>query len=170
MASSLADFAAEFDAELNDPALAGRITTTRRDFANLRSAPRVGLIETGGVIEYPDRVGEHVTEAGIKSRIVAVRARTILVMCHGQTEEQAEQLLHNTIAAARNVLHNSVRFGAESWLDQSEGDDGFVRHGRLVSWEFTWQTPVFDVQRPLTVITGFDETETFGDEEIPCDA
>jgi hypothetical protein len=169
MASSLSDFAAEFIAALNDPALTSRVVTTRREFANLRSAPRVGLVETGGLIGYPDRVGEFTQPSGDKARIIALRRRTILVLCHGQTEEQTEQLLHNTIAAARSVLHASFEFGAESWLDQAEGADGFVRHGRLASWEIVWTTPVFDATRPLTVLSGITEVETFGDEAVPCD-
>lgn len=169
MASSLSQFVTELAAELNDPALSGRIVSTRRDFDNLRSAPRVGVIEVGGPLEYPDRVGEGVTEAGVKARIIAVRTRTLQLHCHGQTEEQAENLLHNTIAAARNALHGSIRFGSEEWVDQQPGGDGFVRHGRLVVWELTWQTPVFDVQRPLTVLAGFDEVESWNGEEIPCD-
>lgn len=169
MASSLDAFVTEFTSELNDAALNGRVVSTRREFDNLRSAPRVGVIEVGGPIADPDRVGEHVVQSGVKSRIIAVRNRTIQVHCHGQTEEQTESLLHNTIAAARNTLHGSIRFGAEEWPDQQPGGDGFVRHGRLVVWELTWQTPVYDVQRPLTVLAGFEEVESWNGEEIPCD-
>lgn len=169
MSSSLTQFALELAAQMNDPALDDRVVTTRRAFENLRSAPRVGIVEVGGPITYPDRVGEAVIEPGVKARIIGLRNRTVQVYCHGQTEEQAEQLLGNTLAAARAVLHNSMQFGAEEWVDQQPGADGFVKHGRLVMWELTWITPVYDVQRPLTVLQGFDETETFADEEIPCD-
>ena len=170
MASSLAQFAAEFEAVLNDPALTGRIVTTRREFENLKAPPRVGIVEIGGPLSHPDRPGEAEIESGVKARIIGLRNRTLQIYCHGQTEEQAEQMLGNTVAAARNVLHASFDFGAETWLDQQEGADGFRRHGRLVMWEITWTTPVYDVQRPLTILQGFDETETFGDEEIDCNA
>jgi len=94
-----------------------------------------------------------------------------LVECHGQTAEQAEEILHGVWRAVRNTVHAAGPFDSqETWPDQEEGQDSFDKRGGLVTFTFTVQIPIYDVNHPLTHLTAFEESsETFDGEEVPCD-
>ena len=170
MTSRFQQFVDELVTTLDDPLLtASNVVMGRRETASHRAAPSLVLIPEGGPIVSPDRVGASEVSTGSKVRIIALRQCTIEVQCHGRTEEETEDLLHTAYRAVRTILHSSWSGeGQELWPDQDDGADGFARHGRLAAFTFTWHIPIYDESKPLTVITGFEESETFADEPVDC--
>jgi hypothetical protein len=160
----------EFITVVNDPALTvASVKLGRKETWANRTYPSVVFVPLGGPIVPPDRVGAGKIDPDTRSKILLVRNCQILVECHGQNWGQCEDLLHECTRAVRNILHNSVEISDELWPSQEPDSDGFDKDGELVTFTFTWQIPIYDIDRALTVVTEIvDGDDTFGDEVIPC--
>lgn len=153
-----------FTANLNDPTVS--CTKGRRALAQGESLPRITHVGLGGNVTDTDLVGEGVIindDTGSKSRdrIVRVREFNILMAVHGQDEEQAEQLLHNAIAAWESTASGSLSFSDEEWTDQQEGADGANRRGTEIRLTLTIRMPVYATAKPLTNVTSWSEDGMF---------
>lgn len=134
-----------------DPLLAGVVTATgRRETETNAAANRIVAVPLGAPeIVQPDRPGD--AKDPDRGRILLVRRFQIDWYCHGAPDVEgaadftnAENLFLKTIVAARNVLHNSVRFSDEKWDDQQEGNDSLERFGTLIIFRSTVQIPIYE--------------------------
>jgi hypothetical protein len=132
------------------------------------SPPRITLVAQGGDIITPDLVGG-VKIGQARQNIRRLRLFSVKVWCHGANEEQAEQLLHNSIAALDRMAHNSVAFGSEVWEDQSENSDGFERRGTMISFQVVFSVPVFSGAEPLSMAESIEAETDFNGEILACD-
>jgi hypothetical protein len=115
----------------------------------------------GGRIEPSDRIGgQHVS--GGKARQILIRQCGIRFTCWHATEEDAETLLHSTLAAVRKSCHNSVVFSEETWDDQADNEDGHERRGTSISFIATFNIPVFDTIFPVTGPLTHEHETLFG--------
>jgi hypothetical protein len=141
------------------------IKVARRAQAEIGKVPRITFIAVGGPIVEPDFVGDGrlVATDGtqIRDRIIRVRTFSFLMVIQGQTEEQAETLLHNAIAAWEQAASGSLSFGEEEWLDQAEGADDVTRRGSQVQCVLTIMLPVYATPKPLTFLTGWSDSDLF---------
>lgn len=164
MASRFETLLAFFATNLDDPLVT--LAKGRRALAEGKSLPRITHVGLGGVVTDTDLVGEGKiinTETGAQSRdkIVRVREFNILMAVHGQDEEQAEQLLHNAIAAWEVTTSGSLSFSDEEWTDQQEGADGANRRGTEIRLTLTIRMPVYATSKPLTRVTTWTEDGMF---------
>lgn len=177
MASAIQEIVTGFIAELADPAnfTATNVVVGEGQRARNGPMPRIVFVPIGGPIEPPDRPGGRVivtTGSGTKARQIYTRNLQILCELHGSNIENAEIMLHNSVRAMRKQLDNSVRFGEEVWLSQQEGEDGVNDFGEVVTFTFTVQLPIYDINRPLTLPSGghnfVEGSELWDGEENPC--
>lgn len=138
----------------------------RRALQEGKQLPRITHIGLGGAVVDPDLVGEGKIvdpSTGYQSRdkIIRVRQFNILMVVHGQNEEQAEQLFHNAIAAWELACSGSLNFSDEEWPDQAEGSDGVNRRGNEIQAVLTVNLPVYAKSKPLTFLTNWAEEGMF---------
>lgn len=164
MASRLDTLLAAFTANLDD----SRVTLAkgRRSLAEGKTLPRITHVALGGGITDTDLVGEGKlvdpeTGAQTRDKIVRVREFNILMAIHGQDEEQAEQLLHNAIAAWEVTCSGSLSFADEEWTDQQEGSDGVNRRGTEIRCTLTIRLPVYATPKPLVRVSAWVDSDTF---------
>lgn len=163
MASRLETLIQVFKANLDDSSVA--LAKGRRALQESAPLPRITHVALGGDITDTDLVGEGkiVSTEGAESRdrIVRVRVFNILMAVHGQNEEQAEQLLHNAIAAWESTASGSLSFSEEEWTDQQEGADGANRRGTEIRCTLTIRLPVYAHPKPLTRVSGWTDSDVF---------
>lgn len=126
----------------------------RRHLEQHGTYPRIVFVQTGGAIVPPDMVGGGLVSANKRDNIRRVRNLQVLTYAWGCDVEDAENMLHALIAAWDSAAHNAVVFGNETWEDQAESSDGWVREGTVVSFETVVQIPVYRIERPLTKVVG----------------
>jgi hypothetical protein len=155
---------------LGSPFSVANVVTGERERESNNTYPRVVFVPVGGPIVEPTRVGHGKIDANNRQRIIALRQLNIMVECHASTNENAEILMHNCIAAIRKTVINSGPFPmSESHPDQEDGQDSFDKEGSLCVFTFTVHVPVYDEIRPLKApVTFVEASETFDGEEIPC--
>ncbi len=165
MASRLDTLIAVFWEGLNDPAVFRK--RGRRALAERSPLPRITFVNMGGPIVPPDMVGEgklvNLEGQESRDRIVRVRSTQLLMVIHGQDEEQAEQLLHNCIATWERIADGAIDFGEEQWPEQDEGQDSVERRGSVVLLPMTVQIPVYKTPKPLIRVSGWSEDGSFID-------
>ncbi len=174
MASLLEQYIAQFitalGADNEAHALYGRIYFGRKYVEKNQDAPRIVIWRGSGSIDAPDQVGMGLIQVGsetVRSRVIATRKSNIVVYCHGRTDEETEDLLHNAIQAWRKVAHNDVRFGQEDWPHSAESTAN--RRGEEAVFSFELWFRVYDVQWPLTFVQGFQDEDVWGSESEPVD-
>lgn len=175
MASQLETYFAQFvtalGADDEDHPLYEKVHFGRKFVDRNQDAPRIVVWRSSGQIVAPDKVGMGsfvVGDATIRSRVIATRKSTIQVYCHGQTDEQTEELLHNAIQAWRNLTHNDMRFGQEDWPYSAESHNNRKGEEAIFSLELWFH--VYDLQFPLTFLEGgFSDEDVWGDESEPVD-
>lgn len=171
MASQLEQYFASFltalGADDEESPLFGKVHLGRAHVERNQDAPRIVVWRTQGNIAPPDKVGAELVqiEPGVRARSIALRRAGVSVYCHGRTDEQTEELLHNSIAAWRGVCHNDIRFGAERWNE----DPANAKRGAEVIFDVELWFRVYDVQWPLTVVEGYIDEDVWGDESEAID-
>jgi hypothetical protein len=170
MGSITEDIVTDVIALLGSPFTTANVLVGERERESNNLYPRVVFVPVGGPIVDPDRVGHGKVTTTDRQRIIALRQLSVMVECHASTNENAEILLHNCVAAIRKTIHNSGPFPmSESYPDQDDGEDSFDKAGSLAVFTFTVHVPIYDVIRPLKVpITFVEASETFDGESVPC--
>lgn len=130
----------------------------QRSFDCFLSPPSVVAVPRGSLLSPVTDAGFGLydTEAGqIRDRKILRRDFQIVWFFHGNSMEMAEELFLETVRILRRLYHNGVTFGAETWIDQQEGADDFVRDGHSISLVTDFNTPVFEAHKPLTTVEAF---------------
>lgn len=113
-----------------------------------RGATLAPVIEPGfGIYETAD--------GNIRDRKILRRNLQIVWFFHGDSMEMTEELYLDTVRILRELYHNSVTFVSETWIDQQEGADDFVRDGNSISLVTDFDTPIFEARKPLTTVEAF---------------
>lgn len=164
MASRFDQILDAFWSQLNDPSVTR--VKERRNLATNKAIPAITFIGLGASITPPDQVGEGKIidpGAGTESRgkHVRLRAFNIFMVVQGQTEEQAEQLQHNAIAAWELACSGSIDFSEEDWPEQQEGNDHWTRRGHAITCSLTVQLPVYANPKPLVRVSSWGEDGIF---------
>lgn len=159
-------FITALGADDSDHALYGRVFQGKSWVHENTGAPKLVVYLTRGTPVTPDRPGEDKINLGteeepqwVRSRIIGVRHAGLEVYCLGRDPEETENLLHNAFAAWRKVAHNSVSFTGEAWPSEDEG--GLVLQGQEAVLSLELHIPVYDVQNPLTFVTGVVDEDTW---------
>jgi len=165
MTSRLADIVAEFVTELADASVT--VALGRRELHRNDSPPRVVFERVGGTIEMTREIGRQDVSGSTATRQLFQRNLTCRLHCWGVDEEQAEQLLHNSLVALRRAALGSVLVGEEVWA--AEADTGDVDLGVEVIAEVGIQIPIVDAiqalrEQPVT----WPRTSTFGADTGAC--
>jgi hypothetical protein len=133
-----------------EAALGSPIAHDQRELASLNDAPRIVASLSGGTITPSDRVGgQKDAVAGTSSRQILIRRVGVTFNVWGRDREEAETLLHNLLAAVWHEANAAIEFGAETWLDQEPGEDGYQRRGSMVEMVCVFSVPVFDTIVPI---------------------
>lgn len=159
MSSRLATIVAEFVTKLNDSSVT--VALGRKELHRNNGPPRVVFERVGGPVEMTQDIGRQDT-GGQGTRQLWTRSLRLIMHCWGSTEEQAEQLMHNSLVALRNAVGPGNLFpGEESWEVEAEAGDANL--GEEVTVEVGLQIPILDEMLPLRAppIT-FVRNGTFG--------
>lgn len=173
MASQLEQYVARFRTALGaddeDHALFGKVRLGRMHLHRNTDAPRIVVYRDQGTIYTPDKAGyEKISiseDSDVRAKILATRKLRVSTYVHGRTDEETEDLVHNAIAAWRGLLHNDFRFGAEAWNPGPDND----RRGEECIFDIEIWFRVYDVQLPLTIVTGFTDEDLWGEESEVVD-
>lgn len=105
---------------------------------------RIVAVPRGVPSEYrqPDRPGDaNYIDAG---RILLLRD----FMIHWQFWDldfgTTEDLLLDTVRTLRNKNHHSITFSNEVWEDQQDDEDGWIKHGTVISIDCVVVFPIYD--------------------------
>ena len=138
-----------------DTTLAGIQTAVgRREEEAIDAKPnRIVAVPLGApVIRTPNRAGDNgLNDPTVGGRILLVREFVFEVICSGvpasegppdYTQAETNYLL--MLVAARQALHNSVRFRDEEWIDQQKDADSFARWGSAIRFFMEVHLPVYE--------------------------
>jgi hypothetical protein len=169
MGSSAEDLAEVLITKLADAAFtSANVKAGKKHLYENRTSPRIAVVPKGGPIGDTDRIGGGKTSPTERDKILHIRQVEFEIWCHGQSPEQAEDILNNTIIALHHY-NTSARLGNEEW--DPEHENGWLTDGTLVRFTVTLGIPVYAGPRTLTFLTAdppIDETDKWGDEEVSC--
>lgn len=147
MSSRLATIVAEFVVQLADSSVT--VALGRKELHRNNAPPRVVFERVGGPIEMTKEIGRQDISPQA-TRQLWTRSMKLIMHCWGTDEEQAEQLMHNSLVALRNAVGpGNLYLGEESW--SVEAEEGDVNLGEEVTVEVGLQIPILDQMLDLRV-------------------
>lgn len=99
-------------------------------------------IGTPGEFRQPDRPGDgNFANVG---RILLLRDFVIKWQCWDLTFEATENLFLEVVRTLRKQNHHSITFSNEVWEDQQTNQDGWLKHGTVISFECSVALPIYE--------------------------
>ncbi len=125
----------------------------RREDAVNAAPPRVVTIPLGASEIAEAKMPGGQTAGTTTGRQLYVRFFNFQFKCHAADFEATENLYSAAVKAIRKIAHAPLQFSDEEWLDQQEGEDGWVKFGTVIAFKATIQIPLYEYAGGRTTLT-----------------
>jgi hypothetical protein len=168
------EFVTVLGANVDTHPLYQRCRFGRKHVHELKDIPKLIFYPISGEIKDPDQVGGGKASVGdteIRSRIIRRHLITCELYLNAADLETTENMLHNSVQAFQSFLGDggAVSFGRTRFAAQEDGTQNF--RGECVIAEVVIDFSMYDVQCPLTTMTGWTDEDVWGHgegESVPC--
>jgi hypothetical protein len=118
---------------------------------------RIVFVRPGGTVQPSTRAGSTVMVDGTRARMIKRRAERVVAHLFAESEEAAEAMLDNLIAASELTLGTGFQPTQYEWITEDDAS-AHLKYAEVIQLTAAWHKPVLDTPEPLTVIEGASES------------